>query len=123
MLLIHSKWKCLQSLSQRASLWVLEILLHVYFDSLDKLVCLQLTQGLTSNQTAHLIVGFIGRLIIIIPAWWQVNIRQLLTSKKDETQLVVIPSLLICFPAEDDTDSSLASICLQQDTDLNIKYF
>lgn len=40
----------------------------VHNDFPDELACLDLAQGIKSKQTAHVIVGFIRELIIIIPA-------------------------------------------------------
>lgn len=79
-------------------------------------LCASLHYGQTlTNQIAPLIVSLIGGLIIIRPAWWEVNIRQLSRRRRDnkeEPAAAVVLLLMVCL--EQKMPPNPASICLQQ---------
>lgn len=79
-------------------------------------LCASLHYGQTlTNQIAPLIVSLIGGLIIIRPAWWEVNILQLCRRRrdnKDEPAAAVVLLLMVCL--ERRTMPTPASIRLQQ---------
>lgn len=79
-------------------------------------LCASLHYGQTlPNQIAPLIVSLIGGLIIIRPAWWEVNILQLCRRRrdnKDEPAATVVLLLMVCL--ERRTMPTPASIRLQQ---------